>query len=72
MNTCWSKTTKSFGAFIQSRNSLLIFYSIKLGQRQLADRNANSYQALLVTGQTLCLLVPVAQARKVINRKRFL
>jgi len=25
-----------------------------------------------VTGQTLCLLVPVAQARKVINRKRFL
>ncbi|MCL2337603.1 MAG: hypothetical protein FWC60_09310 [Firmicutes bacterium] len=26
----------------------------------------------LVTGQTLCLLVPVAQARKVINRKRFL
>ena len=27
---------------------------------------------MVVTGQTLRLLVPVTQARKVINRKRFL
>jgi len=39
---------------------------------QMDWRQIRQYQFTGVTGQTLCLLVPVAQARKVINRKRFL